>query len=34
VDIQFFPATFVEDVVFSPLSILGSFFKDQLAIDV
>jgi hypothetical protein len=29
-----FPAEFVEEDVFSPLCVLGSFVQDQLAIDV
>jgi hypothetical protein len=29
-----FPAEFVEEDVFSPLCVLGSFVKDQLAMDV
>jgi hypothetical protein len=28
-----FQAAFVEEAVFSPLCVLGSFFKNQLAID-
>jgi hypothetical protein len=31
--ISSFPAAFVEEAVFSPLCVLGSFVKDQLAID-
>jgi hypothetical protein len=29
-----FPATFVEEAVFSPSCVLGSFVEDQLAVDV
>jgi hypothetical protein len=29
-----FPAAFVEEDVFSPSCVLGSFFKDQLAVDI
>jgi hypothetical protein len=33
VDVRFPQAAFVEEAVFSPLCVLGSFVKDQLAID-
>jgi hypothetical protein len=29
-----FPEAFVEEAVFSPLCVLGSFIEDQLAVDV
>jgi hypothetical protein len=33
VDIHFFPAAFVEEAVFSPSCVLGSFVEEQLAVD-
>jgi hypothetical protein len=31
---QVFPATFVEESVFSPSCVLGSFVEDQFAVDL